>query len=296
MFGTANVATWSQLDPDAIDAGRIAHRFRPGQCRCPDQRLFPRWAIHHPPGRRRRCADHDLLGGGAGRRWLVFSRGLRDDNRDGDKLSARQLAVYSDMALYKSGIKRLSSPRRWPTPSAARGRTITRSNNPASHEHRIRPHRVNLPRSGQRSPPSGPQYRVDQIQPAPLRPAEADRRRCQQHRPRRQWYAGSRPRLGWTEVNIVRTDLKGAEATAYGIADNRTGELAEWDAITLAKLLAEPDIGDVGFSESELAEITGDCDNSQGEAKMSINLRWPANLKSQSSAPMRSNKEPFTTN
>jgi ParB family chromosome partitioning protein len=73
--------------------------------------------------------------------------------------------------------------------------------------------------------------------------------------------------LGWTEVNIVRTDLKGAEAAAYGIADNRTGELAEWDAITLAKLLAEPDIGDVGFSESELAEITGDCDNSRGEAE-----------------------------
>ena len=35
--------------------------------------------------------------------------------------------------------------------------------------------------------------------------------------------------LGWKEITVVRTTLKGAEATAYAIADNRTGELAEWD-------------------------------------------------------------------
>jgi hypothetical protein len=118
VFGTANVATWSQLDPtqSTPDVSRIASAlanadaqinafFRDGPYIIPladaaDAPITTCWAA--------------VLAGA----WLYFSRGLRDDNRDGDKLSARQLAVYSDMALYKSGIKRLSSPRRWPTPSA----------------------------------------------------------------------------------------------------------------------------------------------------------------------------------
>ena len=32
--------------------------------------------------------------------------------------------------------------------------------------------------------------------------------------------------LGWQEIDIVRTDLEGLEATAYAIADNRSAELA----------------------------------------------------------------------
>jgi site-specific DNA-methyltransferase (adenine-specific) len=35
--------------------------------------------------------------------------------------------------------------------------------------------------------------------------------------------------LGWTEIEIKRSTLTGAEATAYALADNRTAELAEWD-------------------------------------------------------------------
>ena len=35
--------------------------------------------------------------------------------------------------------------------------------------------------------------------------------------------------LGWKEIQIVRTDLAGVQATAFGIADNRSAELAEWD-------------------------------------------------------------------
>jgi ParB-like chromosome segregation protein Spo0J len=50
--------------------------------------------------------------------------------------------------------------------------------------------------------------------------------------------------LGWTEVTIVRTDLKGPEATAYAIADNRTAELADWDEEALAKTLASLQIAD----------------------------------------------------
>lgn len=35
--------------------------------------------------------------------------------------------------------------------------------------------------------------------------------------------------LGWSEIRVVRTALEGAEAAAFGVADNRTAELAEWD-------------------------------------------------------------------
>ncbi|MGZ3379604.1 MAG: hypothetical protein ACXVBB_05010 [Isosphaeraceae bacterium] len=43
--------------------------------------------------------------------------------------------------------------------------------------------------------------------------------------------------LGWEKIAVVRTPLAGTEATAYSIADNRTGELAEWDETGLAETL-----------------------------------------------------------
>ncbi len=44
-------------------------------------------------------------------------------------------------------------------------------------------------------------------------------------------------RLGWDEIAIVRTELDPTQATAFGIADNRTAELAEWDEDVLVSLL-----------------------------------------------------------
>jgi ParB family transcriptional regulator, chromosome partitioning protein len=67
--------------------------------------------------------------------------------------------------------------------------------------------------------------------------------------------------LGWKEVTIVRTDLRGAEATAYAIADNRTAELAEWDDDALAQTLAALQIEDddlaiaTGFTVEEIAAL-----------------------------------------
>ena len=68
--------------------------------------------------------------------------------------------------------------------------------------------------------------------------------------------------LGWATIKIVRTDLRGVEATAYAIADNRTAELAEWDgtglAETLRALRSEEDEGlfeAAGFSENELDRL-----------------------------------------
>lgn len=63
--------------------------------------------------------------------------------------------------------------------------------------------------------------------------------------------------LGWTSIGIVRSALAKTELTAYAIADNRSAELAEWDTDVLAATLADAEIGDVGFLDSELAKIAG---------------------------------------
>jgi DNA modification methylase len=69
--------------------------------------------------------------------------------------------------------------------------------------------------------------------------------------------------LGWKEINIVRTDLKGSDITAFGIADNRTSELAEWDDKVLQELLeglkAEDfDLSAIGFDIDDMNEMIGD--------------------------------------
>ncbi len=68
--------------------------------------------------------------------------------------------------------------------------------------------------------------------------------------------------LGWDEIEIVRTNLRGSEATAYAIADNRTAELAEWDEAALAEQLAALQIDDetlaaaTGFDASEIERMS----------------------------------------
>jgi DNA modification methylase len=68
--------------------------------------------------------------------------------------------------------------------------------------------------------------------------------------------------LGWSTVNVVRTELTGTEATAFAIADNRSAELAEWDeklGEVLASLKAEDfPIEEIGFDEKELAKFGGE--------------------------------------
>lgn len=63
-------------------------------------------------------------------------------------------------------------------------------------------------------------------------------------------------KLGWTEIDIVRTELEGVDATAYAIADNRTTDLSSFDEAALSKLLQECDAAEMldstGFTEREL--------------------------------------------
>lgn len=61
--------------------------------------------------------------------------------------------------------------------------------------------------------------------------------------------------LGWTEIEITRVppDWTPEEARAYALADNRTGELADWDPSMLADQLL--DLNSMGFDITELGFV-----------------------------------------
>jgi len=65
--------------------------------------------------------------------------------------------------------------------------------------------------------------------------------------------------LGWTECDVVFLDLDDAKAAALGVGLNRSGELAEWNDETLAKILTEIDargeLATVGFDQDDLTEL-----------------------------------------
>ncbi len=69
--------------------------------------------------------------------------------------------------------------------------------------------------------------------------------------------------LGWTHIAIVRTNLAGSEATAYAIADNRTGASSEWDDQALSDVLAALASEDTallnatGFTADDIAKMGG---------------------------------------
>jgi len=64
-------------------------------------------------------------------------------------------------------------------------------------------------------------------------------------------------RLGWTHIAAVVVDESEVSAVARAIADNRTGELSEWDIESLEKTLAAleragVDLQELGWTEEEL--------------------------------------------
>jgi len=76
--------------------------------------------------------------------------------------------------------------------------------------------------------------------------------------------------LGWTEIDIVRTQLEGVEATMFAIADNRTAELAEWEdslAEVLQKLQADGhDLNDLGYDQNDRDELLARFQNTDQPA------------------------------
>ncbi len=66
-------------------------------------------------------------------------------------------------------------------------------------------------------------------------------------------------KLGWPECDVVEVGVDAIEATALGIALNRTAELAEWDepalAILLEGLRAEDALAGAGFTDQDIDEL-----------------------------------------
>jgi ParB-like chromosome segregation protein Spo0J len=69
--------------------------------------------------------------------------------------------------------------------------------------------------------------------------------------------------LGWSEIEVVRTSLEGADAIAFAVADNRTSELAAWNDEALAEQLQQLSEIDpalmaaTGFSLDEMNAMLG---------------------------------------
>ncbi len=64
--------------------------------------------------------------------------------------------------------------------------------------------------------------------------------------------------LGWTHIGVVRTELVGADAIAYAIADNRTAELAAWDHEALIRQLGGLDANlaaAAGFTGKDIEKL-----------------------------------------
>jgi len=68
--------------------------------------------------------------------------------------------------------------------------------------------------------------------------------------------------LGWSKIDIVRSDLDKDTLKAFAIADNRTAELSDWDYGTLLDVMRELqnkeyDINIAGFSIDDIDELDG---------------------------------------
>lgn len=73
-------------------------------------------------------------------------------------------------------------------------------------------------------------------------------------------------RLGWQTIWAERSQLKGSEATAFAIADNRTAELAGWDETGLAEHLRalqseDFDLDAIGYTDDEVDAMIGGLAN-----------------------------------
>jgi ParB-like chromosome segregation protein Spo0J len=70
--------------------------------------------------------------------------------------------------------------------------------------------------------------------------------------------------LGWDKIAVVFVDDAQEVATAYGLMDNQSALISEWDLPTLKDLLTELDDGEVnmdltGFSSKEIEVLMNQC-------------------------------------
>lgn len=86
--------------------------------------------------------------------------------------------------------------------------------------------------------------------------------------------------LGWTDCDVVELDVDNLEATALGLALNRTAETATWCDGTLGRLLAglrdEGSLNGVGFDDAEVDELLAELEAGTREVKDSGPCAPPA--------------------
>ncbi len=82
-------------------------------------------------------------------------------------------------------------------------------------------------------------------------------------------------------VVLKRTDLSGSRATAYSIADNRSAEMSEWDALALVDAVAEvqsdqdlSSMGDFGIDLLTFHESLA-ASESVGEVSVTASVQQP---------------------
>ena len=74
--------------------------------------------------------------------------------------------------------------------------------------------------------------------------------------------------LGWTEADFVLVDVTSEQAASMMITDNRSSELAEWDAPKLAKqLLASEGPEAFGFDQRDLKRLMQQMDRGDDNVK-----------------------------
>jgi ParB-like chromosome segregation protein Spo0J len=70
--------------------------------------------------------------------------------------------------------------------------------------------------------------------------------------------------LGWDKIAVVMVDLPEDEATAYMLMDNRSGDMATWDDVGLAEVLADLHSKDMldatGFTLDDLEDLQAALD------------------------------------
>lgn len=73
--------------------------------------------------------------------------------------------------------------------------------------------------------------------------------------------------LGWEQIAVVWVDDDETTATAYSVADNRIGQLGEWNVEALVDALGEidpVDLSAVGFTEAEYEDFVALLDEQVG--------------------------------
>jgi ParB-like chromosome segregation protein Spo0J len=74
-------------------------------------------------------------------------------------------------------------------------------------------------------------------------------------------------KLGWDKIAVVWVDDDDSTANAYGVADNRIGQLGEWNVEALVDALSEidpTDLASTGFNESDYEDFVALLDEQVG--------------------------------